>query len=150
VQVASWIGLAVLLIISVVAGTENGSGTSTAETPASAPATSPSATVALTALPVTLTNADFRDGDFSQGLRLGGGDYTLTVTSNKPGPGIEVRVYELTQECRGVLGIVGGAGVVLPKGDTTATERQKPLEAGCYSLLLHNLLDAKVTVKFAR
>jgi hypothetical protein len=175
VQVASWVGLAVLVIVGSVVGSDQSSGTTptavTTQTPTIAasqtpettptptvspipspttPTASPSATVALTPLPITLTNADFRDGDFSQGLQLGGGAYTLTLTSDKPGPGISVRVYELGRECRGVLGVVGGAGLILPRGDSTVTERQKPLEAGCYSLVLADLLEATVTVKLSR
>lgn len=156
VQVASWVGLAVLVIVGSVVGGESGSGTATPaatvspttaapETPA-APTTSPPTTAALTPLPITLTTADFRDGGFSQDLHLGGGVYTVTLTSDKPGPGIEVRVYN----CGTLGGIVGGTGVVLPKGQTTATEPTKPLEAGCYQLDLANLLEAKVTVKLAR
>ena len=148
VQVASWIGLAVLLIIGAVVGGENSSGTPTAETSTSAPTTSPSTTVALTPLPITLTNADFHPG-FSQDLRLSGGVYTLSLTSNKPGPGIGVDVYELRQDCGAVSGIVAGSSLNLGKGDTTGTGATKPLKAGCYQLLLVDLPSATVTVKFA-
>ena len=104
--------------------------------------------MALTPLPITLTNADFHPG-FSQDLRLSGGVYTLSLTSNKPGPGIGVDVYELRQDCGAVSGIVAGSSLNLGKGDTTGTGATKPLKAGCYQLLLVDLPSATVTVKFA-
>lgn len=130
-----------------------GTTASTTTAPTPAPTTSPPTTVALTALPITLTDADFEYG-FSRELQLEGGAYTLSLSSNKPGPGVGVDLYR----CGTSGGIVPGSGVYLGKGDTTDTEgimerfmdQAKPLEAGCYTLFLSNLLDAKVTVKLAR
>jgi hypothetical protein len=120
-------------------------GTATAMAPTSAPTTSPPTTAALTPLPITLTNADFQHS-FSQDLQLGGGVYTLTLTSNKPGPGIGVDVYR----CGTSSGIVAGNSVYLGKGDTTDMGRTESLKAGCYQLFLVDLSSATVMVKFAR
>jgi hypothetical protein len=123
-------------------------GTTTTTAPTSAPTTSPPTTVALTPLPITLTNADFQHS-FSQDLQLGGGVYTMTLTSNKPGPGIGVDVYESCGEGVG-KGIVAGSSLYLGKGDTTDMGPTKSLRAGCYQLLLVDLSSATVTVKLAR
>lgn len=123
--------------------------TTTTKAPTSAPTTSPPTTVALTSLPITLTNTDFQHS-FSQDLRLADGVYTLTLTSNKPGPGIGVDVYELRQDCGAGGGIVGGSSLYLGKGETTDTGPTKPLKAGCYQLHLVDLSSATVTVKFAQ
>jgi hypothetical protein len=74
----------------------------------------------------------------------------LTLTSNKPGPGIGVDVYELRQDCGAGGGIVGGSSLYLGKGETTDTGPTKPLKAGCYQLHLVDLSSATVTVKFAQ
>jgi hypothetical protein len=128
---------------------ETNAPTATAATTTEPPTTSPPTTVALTPLPMTLTNADFRNG-FSQDLRLADGVYTLTLTSNKPGPGVGVDVYELRQDCGAGGGIVAGSSVYLGKGESEDTGPTKPLKAGCYQLFLSNLSSATVTVKFAR
>jgi hypothetical protein len=99
----------------------------------------------LTPLPITLTNTDFQHS-FSQDLQLADGVYTLTLTSNKPGPGIGVDVYH----CGTSSGIVGGSSLYLGKGAATDTGPTKPLKAGCYQLHLVNLSSATVTVKLAR
>jgi hypothetical protein len=126
----------------------SGAGAITTRAPASAPTTSPPTTVALTPLPITLTNADFQHG-FSQDLQLGGGVYTLTLTSNRPGPGIGADVYESCGEGVG-KGIVAGSSLYLGKGETTDMGPTKSLKAGCYQLFLVNLSSATVTVKLAR
>jgi hypothetical protein len=77
---------------------------------------------------------------------VSGGIYRLTLTSNQPGPGVGVDFYESCQSG----GIVTGSRVYLTKGEKTATEATKPLEAGCHTLFLSNLLDASVIVRLAR
>ncbi len=143
----SWVLVAVAMLVVALGSACSIAKTAPTPPPAtSPPTTSPPTTAALTPLPITLTNADFQHS-FSQDLSLGGGIYTLTLTSNRPGPGIGVDVYE---DCKTGSGIVGGSSLYLGKGDTTDTGPTKSLKPGCYHLYLVDLPSATVTVKFAR